>query len=285
MLAHISVDSLRELERAVLIHQRPPKATPAQRRVTELGFLASLLKQVTPARGHTCPTVKRSAYDRLRPPTSPTSATLVRKYGGWAKVCFRGYGLEPDGSHWGPSQPWLSSGKGRRRTRRYIVEDAVTAIRECADDVGKVPTIELYRAWVRGKRSGAHHGHLSNPPPSDQTIYGLFAEKGGWSGLLVAAELITWDPCEIWMSVPSPIAANGLIEFLRGCGLVAYMRSTRLVCVRYGQTYRECEGRRVRKLVAAWASRSGGRAWQELDPLSAGQSVRAAERTGFLIGN
>ena len=98
MLAQLDPDTQRKVRRRLALRLAPPVSS-AVGRVRELGFAAQLLRPLEPRPGWSFAYVPRRQYDELRPPTSPSSASLVTRYGSWAEACLRTYNLLPDGSY------------------------------------------------------------------------------------------------------------------------------------------------------------------------------------------
>ena len=189
MLDHLNQEALAELARAMECSLRPVP-TPAQRRVAELGFLASLLNEIEPAPGWSFSMIERWRYDELRNAEAPSSALLVRRYGSWRGACYAAFGLQSDGRWIGPGRPWPSTTPNRRYEWRYTRDDALKALRECADDLGRRPSDHVYRRWRREKRREAHRKGMIVRLPSAGVIYRLYPRtRGGWNRALADARL------------------------------------------------------------------------------------------------
>jgi hypothetical protein len=104
MMKALDDGSLAELERAVRLTLNSPPG-PAERRLAELGFLASLLNEIAPRHGLGFALLARKRYDELRPATETSSAVLVRRYGSWTAACYAAFGLQPEGRWLGPGRP------------------------------------------------------------------------------------------------------------------------------------------------------------------------------------
>jgi hypothetical protein len=203
MITALPGSALAEMEHALslLLHPAP---SAANRRVAELGYLASLLEEQKPfpvtrpelsirgrrqARRARPPRLERSEYERRQPqeePTAPSATRLVEAHGSWAVACRHAYGLQSDGRHRSGTNAWAQPLKGKSMPR-YTLDDVRAAIRRCAKELGRLPSAGDYHAWARdAKRRARERGvQLSGANPSEhplipgiKTIYRLFPKKG-----------------------------------------------------------------------------------------------------------
>jgi len=177
-------DALREVARAMRLTLFPTP-TPAERRVAELGFLATLLNARTPEPGWSFSRVPRQTYDALRPTTAPRSARLVERYGSWIAACYHASGLQPDGTWTSPHQPWQKISTG---ARRYELWELLAALQECRRETGRRPSSRLYIRWSAEKRKQARRAGRHGRIPCHTVIYAFFpGGKGGWNAALTDA--------------------------------------------------------------------------------------------------
>src|SRR5437016_1416890 len=79
MVQQLNRQALTEVERAARLTLMP-KPTPSELRVSQLGFLRSILLQQEPDPGLGVPVIARKLYDRIRPSDAPSSEHLVKHY-------------------------------------------------------------------------------------------------------------------------------------------------------------------------------------------------------------
>ena len=130
---------------------RPP--TAAERRVSELGFLARLLDE-RPQSPERLPYVDRKIYDERRKtdaPMAPSSARLQVRFGSWPRVCptplsvfLRTVAQLDQGKPWAQRPP---------RRGRVTVEDAEASVRLSAKAIGRIPSSYEYHFWVANRRA------------------------------------------------------------------------------------------------------------------------------------
>lgn len=192
MLRVLELPVLAELEHA-LAHRLEPAPTPAERRWSELGVLARLLNERQPLPGEDAPRLERRVYEQHRArhaPQAPDPHTLVERYGSWRKACRAAYGLLPDGRYGGVGNPWPSPFLGRTSAAPYTREEVSESIRQCALDLGRIPTSHDYHYWTRekkrrGRLSGANVRH-----PSISVLYRLYRRgENRWQLALTDARL------------------------------------------------------------------------------------------------
>jgi hypothetical protein len=181
MLETLEPLALAELERALRLRLDPPE-TAAERRVAELGFLATLLAELPPAVGlRALPQLERQVYVHRQPleaPDAPDARRLVERYGSWLRVCRAAYGLLPDGRTRGEAAPYSNQSRGRKRVSKYTREEVVEAIRQCANDLGRVPSSNGYQHWgFELKRAARQRGEKLPRIPDIKIVY-RFYPKG-----------------------------------------------------------------------------------------------------------
>jgi hypothetical protein len=186
MLEALDDASLAEVDRATRLTLNPPPS-PAERRVKELGFLASLLQQLPPRQSFGFPVLKRREYDKLRPASATSSAVLVRRYGSWNAACYAAYSLQPDGRRLGPGVPWPSS-RGRPGVRQYTREEVLGALRQCQHELGRRPSERVFARWTREKRRDARKRGARVRLPGPNVVYRYYPSAcGGWRQALFEA--------------------------------------------------------------------------------------------------
>lgn len=188
MLDQLDEPSLVELERAILLTLHVAE-TPSERRIAELGFLASLLAKQKRRPNHRAAYIERDDYDRLRPPEAPLSARLIERYGSFRAACWHAYGLLEDGRWLGPSRPWPTVGVGEYRVRAYSREEVLDSIRQCAREL-RLTTINStdYFRWLAAKRRNARLQGREIRLAGQTAIYRHFpVSSGGWNAAVRAA--------------------------------------------------------------------------------------------------
>ena len=118
LVAQLDHEALAELEQAVWLVLFPEQ-TARERRVAELGFLASLLRDRPPREGSKYPVISRAEYETRRPRDAPRGATLVWRYRSWPSACHAASSLLPDGRWLERGRPWPTANRGRRREKPY----------------------------------------------------------------------------------------------------------------------------------------------------------------------
>lgn len=81
--------------------------------------------------------VSRRRYDAERDPATPSSRTLVHRYGSWANVCRHANHPAIGTSNRLPKQRRRSSSK---KPHKYSRIEAVQALRECANELQRPPS-------------------------------------------------------------------------------------------------------------------------------------------------
>lgn len=191
-----------ELEDALGALMKGPAPTTTELRVAELSALSQLLESelaVTYARHRIAPVqVSQRAYDATRPAGAPTSETLIQRYGGakkdgWSWACRAAWGLLPDGRKTKPGTGWASGLRGKKRPPRSDRDLVIRSIRECAFELLRRPSSNVYKEWLAAHRrradSGPGGGQASNPHrrASIPAVYQQFPR--GWTSALAAADI------------------------------------------------------------------------------------------------
>jgi len=191
-----------ELESALGALLKGPAPTTTELRVAELSALSQLLESelaVTYACHRIAPVqVSQRAYDATRPPGAPTSETLIKRHGGekkdgWSWACRAAWGLLPDGRKTRPGSGWASGLRGKKRPPRSDRDLVIRSIRECAFELLRRPSSNVYVEWLaahrRRAKSGPGGGQASNPHrrASIPAVYQQFPR--GWSTALAAADI------------------------------------------------------------------------------------------------
>jgi predicted RNA-binding Zn ribbon-like protein len=195
MLETLDALALAELERALRL-RLTPALTAAERRVDELGFLARLLDELpATTRSNGIPQLDRAAYESRQPleaPDAPTAKTLVANHGSWQRVCRAAFGLLPDGRTRAKVSPWASTTRGKPRTLKYTREEARSAIRSCADSLGRLPDASAYQRWsTETKRLARERGAEVPRLPSLRAIYRHYPKGENRWRLAVADAALT----------------------------------------------------------------------------------------------
>ena len=139
------------LEVASALHARlNAPATPAQRRVSELGALAALLDE-HPQDPDYLPSVTEDDYDQRQirtGSTAPSAETLARRYGGWSRACVAAWTLQIDGTKREPgANPWPSPILGKRAVPEYTRDECIASIQACAKAIGRRPSSSDFITW------------------------------------------------------------------------------------------------------------------------------------------
>jgi hypothetical protein len=183
-------DALVELERGLRWHLYKPPEAPERRR-RELGHLRELLLSDSAVIGGDLPYVERATYDASRPANAPSSERLQKGYGSWAMACVSASLLDEDGVYRnGVKNPPVD-----RRLVRYAVpyerEQCLEAIRECADDLGRVPSSHDYVLWRRLRCAALRARGITPRIPHWLVIYRFFPADGStetrWRSAIDAA--------------------------------------------------------------------------------------------------
>jgi hypothetical protein len=183
MMQALDAPSLAELERAIRLTLEPP-ARPAERRLAELGFLASILNGTPLPKGLGFALVERKQYDKLRLPTATSSAVLVRRYGSWNAACYAAHGLQPDGRWLGPGCPRPSS-RGSSGGKPYTRKEVLAALRQCQHELGCRPSGQVFTRWARERRRDARQRGAAARYPGPGVVYRYYPSvRGGWTAAL-----------------------------------------------------------------------------------------------------
>lgn len=200
MLAALERPALVELERALTITLAVP-VTAAERRHTELGFLAELLweqQRVHETAGRSEDFIAREPqheYDQSRPATAPSGASLSRRYGSWMAACRAAAAVihtdDRRQSQDAVGKPWATPTRGRQKPAPYTWAEVDAAIRACASDLG-IPVTQLtsnrYYDWVRAQRSAARRRGLDPLQIRLPTQRSVERHSRGWRSVITALE-------------------------------------------------------------------------------------------------
>jgi hypothetical protein len=173
---------------AQTLHQHVnASASAATSRIQELGFLAQLLEGI-PQRPDRLPYVERQFYDERRShesPASPSSASLVRRYGSWARAAHAAFGMLADGRNAMGGFPWPLAVPGKASPPKYTAEECLRSIQECAEAIGHVPSSAEYHRWqLAVKRIARTAGRTARLAPPSVIVRELAPDRnpgGGWS--------------------------------------------------------------------------------------------------------
>lgn len=193
MISTASIETRRQVHRLLTADLRTVESA-AQRRVADLGFLASLLPE--PDSGLDFGVCRRAFYDELRPSSAPSSRQLVEAYRSWSRACRAAASLGPDGAKVGAHRPWR--GNVADHLELYTKDEVLTAVRQCAAELQRSglfssPTSWQYDEWVRRKKLAAYgHGRVLRLPYASN-IYRHFPRpelgRSRWNAVLEAAGL------------------------------------------------------------------------------------------------
>ena len=132
------------------------------------------LREVAEHLGH-APSVEQYRQFRSEHPELVSDGAVRHSLGGrWANA-LRQAGLDA---------PPESSAIVVSTSQRYMPAQAIAVVRECADELGEVPSFTAYRRWLDSPEIASRPGAR---PRSLATFYRLF---GSWSGALAAAGLV-----------------------------------------------------------------------------------------------
>lgn len=177
MLAQLERDTKDTVRRRLALRLDPP-ASPAAERKDELRLVAEMLRSVEPLPGLAYSYVARSQYDSRRTPASPSSASLVERYGCWRNVCRHAHLLSTEQPNRLRKHRRQASSKA---ARRYSEREAIDAVQECARELKRTPSTTAYDAWC----SAAEQRRRGNVTyPCSRTICRLYRARGGWIAAL-----------------------------------------------------------------------------------------------------
>lgn len=144
-------------------------------RYTDEDLVAEIRRFAEEVNGGETPSVKE--WERFGPAVgAPAAATVVNRFGTWS-TAMAAAGLAPN------------RGTGPGHARRFAREDAVAALRACADERGRLPSYQEYERWQaanRPQRGKGGHGAY----PSGATVRYLLG--GSWGRAL--EELVSQRP-------------------------------------------------------------------------------------------
>jgi hypothetical protein len=211
LLAELAPETQALVWRRLALRHRSASRLSSSPTDHELRFVAALAASTARAPGWSFTYVQRRRYDASRPSSSRSSASLVRRYGSWAKVCREADRLiatESPGSH--------PHAKGKRRGK-YDDADVVVALRECAQALGRPPSMNAYSAWRTAAQKGKR---TARDRPTSNAICRHYAQRGGWRGATEDACLIDPPRTSVRATLPSATAASTLAAVTRASGTV-----------------------------------------------------------------
>lgn len=217
MLAQLSADDQHAIRRRLalrLTRRLPPAPPTTDDNAHELEPLAKMLAHLEPRRGWVFPYLARKEYDLQRGARSRTSGSLVAKYGSWVEVCRQAHRLLEHGRT--TKSPQQTKQEDRRR--RYTMEEAASALRECAQALGRPPSDTSYTQWRSTVRRGRR---TSRRYPCSPTIFRLYRERGGWIAALEDAGLVDPPRTTVRALVKDKHQARDLVALARTAGLAA----------------------------------------------------------------
>ena len=151
------------------------------------------LREVAEHLGH-APSVEQYRQFRSEHPELVSDGALRHSLGGhWANA-LREAGLDA---------PPESTAIVVPTSQRYTPAQAIAVVKECANELGEVPSYTAYRRWLDSPEIAARPGAR---PSSLPTFYRLF---GNWSGALVAAELV--KATGLPRAIPSSARADSVV--------------------------------------------------------------------------
>lgn len=172
MIGALELDAVSELELVLAVRL----AVPAERRESELGFLAAILglpEAMGPSSARATPL--QSYYDDHRPESSPSGRRLCPNYGSWTKACRAAGGFADPASG---AKPWTHGETGGRAAPRYTREEVVGAVGACAAAIGRMPSSHAYYTWAAEQRRRAKKTGAVARYPSQRTVK---HHVGGWA--------------------------------------------------------------------------------------------------------
>lgn len=170
-----------------------PERNPTTRRVAQL-WLVSLLLDEVPQQPNTLPHVNRSAYDERREMAerpAPPSRELVELYGTWTRACWAGWGLQMDGRSAMGGKPWAATRPGVSRHASFTPVECAASLRQCADEIGRIPSSHDYDLWSRRSRHAAREaGHTARIASNDAILRELAPLRSGRDGWRIACRRV-----------------------------------------------------------------------------------------------
>lgn len=172
-----------ELAYALRRKLQPTSQTPTERRRTELGALAQILRS-TP--GYE---IEQYRYDSLRPEGAPSARQLVARYGSWFEACGIALSMRTDGRL--PLSGLFSGGTSRgTASPRYTRGEIAGAIRRSAFALGRRPSSTDYARWVAATRRQARATGRKLDLPWPTTVLRHFRDKPHpWQSALLEAAI------------------------------------------------------------------------------------------------
>jgi hypothetical protein len=214
LLAQLPTHAQNKVRRRLALRLNPPTG-PYEGYAKDLRFVADQLGGVQLRAGWSYPYLPRNEYDRKRRVGSASSAGLVARYGSWVAVCRYAFRL-CDASE---TQRRVVAPPRRLGERRppYTAGDAAAALRECAEELDRVPSRRAYNYW----RSAAERRRKQTRYPCASSIAQLYKSAGGWIAALEDAQLVTRPQRTVRVIVPNHDEALKLFECVRKSGLTA----------------------------------------------------------------
>ncbi|MDX6453067.1 MAG: hypothetical protein QOH16_3116 [Gaiellaceae bacterium] len=161
--------------------QKPP--TPAERRLTDLSLLRTLIS------GEDHP--QRDTYDELRRngDSAPTSHTLLAHYGSWWEACSIAAAMREDGTL--PRGPSFGGGalRGRQQNKAYTTDQVIGAVRLCAFSLGREPSSHDYFLWRPAALRTARQRDRTARIPSLNTLFAHSSNASPWRTLIARAAI------------------------------------------------------------------------------------------------
>lgn len=133
---------------------------------------AALRRFADEANGGECPSAK--LYRELAPLLGgcPSPARVMQIFGRWSLAC-EAAGLTPN------------TGTRPGHSASFAREDAIAALRRCAEETGRLPSYAGYEDWQRSKRPPGSGKGARGPYPSGAGVRNLVAPR--WTDCLRAA--------------------------------------------------------------------------------------------------
>jgi hypothetical protein len=162
---------------------------PTVRRVRDLSFLRGLLLERESERiGGDLPYVPSAEYDaerRLRAAAgdavagaAPSSDALRARFKSWTRACLAAFSIDEHGAWIGPWLPWRHGTDGRSGTSvPYTEEEAIQAVRDCAQAIGRIPSSQHYQPWRSARIERLREVGISARIPNLGAIYRLLAPE------------------------------------------------------------------------------------------------------------
>jgi hypothetical protein len=172
-----------ELAHALRRASRQKAPTPAERRLTDLSLLRTLIS------GEDHP--QRDVYDELRRngDSAPTSHTLLARYGSWWEACSIAAAMRDDGTL--PRGPTFGGGalRGRHQSHAYTPDQLIGAVRLCAFSLGREPSSHDYFLWRPAALRAARQRDSAARIPSLGTLFARSSKASAWRTLIARAAI------------------------------------------------------------------------------------------------